>query len=72
MSNRCGASSEEGWVGTGMKVEWISGSHEALEKLLELYVPLIDKHSRVNGQIDEDLRQYILIHIALNISKFTI
>lgn len=55
-----------------MLMEAISGSHEALEKLLELYAPLIDKHSRVNGQIDEDLRQYILIHIALNISKFTI
>lgn len=53
-------------------MEAISGSHEALEKLLKLYAPLIDKHSRVNGQIDEDLRQYILIHIALNISKFTI
>lgn len=53
-------------------MEAISGSHEALEKLLELYAPLISRHSRVNGQIDEDLRQYILIHIALNISKFTI
>ncbi len=53
-------------------MEAISGSHEALEKLLELYAPLIDRHSRVNGQIDEDLRQYILLHIALNISKFTI
>lgn len=53
-------------------MEAISGSHEALEKILELYAPLINKHSRVNGQIDEDLRQYILIHIALNISKFTI
>ena len=53
-------------------MEAISGSHEALEKLLELYAPLINKYSRVNGQIDEDLRQYILIHIALNISKVTI
>ena len=50
----------------------ISGSHEALEQLLELYTPLIAKHSRVEGKIDEDLRQYILMHIALNISKFTI
>ncbi len=53
-------------------MEAISGSHEALEKLLELYAPLINKYSRINGQIDEDLQQYILIHIALNISKFTI
>lgn len=51
-------------------LEAVSGSHEALEKILELYAPLIDKHSFVNGRLDEDLRQYILIHIALNISKF--
>lgn len=51
-------------------LEAVSGSHEALEKILELYAPLIDKHSFVNGRPDEDLRQYILIHIALNISKF--
>ena len=49
-----------------------AGSHEALEHIFELYSPLIDKHSRVNGKLDEDLRQEILIHIALNISKFTV
>lgn len=48
----------------------IGGSHEALEQLLAQYEPLINKHSMVNGALDEDLRQYILIHIALNISKF--
>lgn len=53
-------------------LEAVSGSHEALEKILELYAPLIDKHSFVNGRMDEDLRQYILIHIALSISKFPI
>lgn len=50
----------------------VAGSHDALEKILELYRPLIDKYSRIDGQLDEDLRQYILIHIALNISKFTL
>lgn len=50
----------------------VAGSHEALEKILELYEPLINKHSRINGKMDEDLKQYILIHIALNISKFDI
>lgn len=50
----------------------ISGSHDALERILGLYAPLINKHSRTGGEIDEDLRQYIMIHIALNISKFTI
>lgn len=48
----------------------VSGSHEALVLLFELFRPMIDKHSTVDGKLDEDLRQYILIHIALNISKF--
>ena len=50
----------------------VSGSHEALEQLFLLYAPLINKHSKINGRIDKDLRQYLLIHIALNISKFVI
>ena len=36
----------------------VMGSHRDLETILELYMPLIE--------------QYILIHIALNISKFKI
>ena len=43
----------------------VAGSHRHLELLLELYMPLINV-------LDEDLRQYIMMHIALNISKFTI
>ena len=39
---------------------------------LELYMPLIEHHSYLYGRMDEDLKQYILIHIALNISKFKI
>lgn len=35
--------------------EAIAGSHEALERIFELYDPLINKHSRVNGKLDEDL-----------------
>ena len=38
-----------------MLQEAVSGSHEALEQLFLLYAPLIDKHSKINGQIDEDL-----------------
>ena len=52
--------------------EAVGGSHEALEILLHLYEPLIRKHSMIDGELDEDLRQYIMIHIALNISKFQI
>lgn len=51
-------------------LEAIGGSQDALEQLLAMYEPLINKHSMINGVLDEDLRQYILIHIALNISKF--
>lgn len=50
----------------------VAGSHRDLEKLLELYQPLIRKHSRINGSFHEELHQYLLIHIALNIHKFTI
>uniref|UniRef100_UPI0025581674 helix-turn-helix domain-containing protein n=1 Tax=Schaedlerella arabinosiphila TaxID=2044587 RepID=UPI0025581674 len=40
------------------------GSHQALERIFELYDPLISKHCRIDGKIDEDLKQYILIHTA--------
>ena len=48
----------------------IAGSHDAIEEILEIYAPLIDHHSRIDGRIDEDCRQYILMRIAINISKF--
>ena len=48
----------------------MAGDHGALEMLLKLYKPIIDKQCYIGGVLDEDLRQYILIHIALNISKF--
>ena len=50
----------------------VAGSHRDLELILELYDPLIRKHSHVNGAFDVELNQYLLIHIALNIHKFTI
>lgn len=42
------------------------------QDIFELYMPLINRLSRYNGQLDEDCRQYILIHIALHISEFRI
>lgn len=48
----------------------VAGHHENLEIILELYAPLIEKYSYHQGNYDEDLHQYLLIHIALNISKF--
>lgn len=50
----------------------VAGSHEALEEIMRLYEPLIRKYSYIDGKPDEDLRQYIMIHIALNIGKFPI
>lgn len=50
----------------------VSGDHAAVEEILLLYMPLINRYSVIDGRLDEDCRQYILIHIALNIGKFII
>lgn len=50
----------------------VAGCHEDVEQILELYMPLIDRHSYMNGRLDEDLKQYLMIHIALQIGKFPI
>lgn len=50
----------------------IDGEHAALKIILDMYGPLIRKHSHVDGIFDEDLHQYILIRIALKISQFNI
>ena len=48
-----------------------AGTHSDLEVILQLYMPLIDSNSYLFGQLDEDLKQYLLMHIAINISKFS-
>lgn len=48
----------------------VSGNHKDLEKILELYMPMIEKNSYLNGNLDEDLKQYLMIHIVLQIGKF--
>ena len=50
----------------------VTGNHADVETLLKLYMPLIEKNRYLYGRLDEDLKQYIMIHIALNISKFNI
>ena len=50
----------------------VAGHHDALELILRLYMPLVNRNSIIDGRLDEDCRQYILIHIALNIGKFII
>lgn len=49
----------------------VAGKHDDLEHLLQLYAPLIRKYSFIKDTFDEDLHQYLLIHIALNINKFS-
>jgi len=50
----------------------VMGCHEDQEQILELYMPLIDRNSYINGRLDEDLKQYLMIHIVLHIGKFPI
>ncbi len=50
----------------------VAGKHDDLEAILRLYEPLIRRYSVLNGVFDEDLHQYLLIHIALNINKFVL
>ena len=47
-----------------------SGSNEAIEQIIEMYMPLITKHSYIDGTLNEDLRQEIILKIITNISKF--
>ena len=50
----------------------VAGNYDDFEKIIDLYSPLIEHHCYINGKYDEDLRQYILMRIALKISKFNI
>ena len=50
----------------------VSGDHAAVEEILLLYLPLINRYSVIIGRQADDCRQYILIHIALNVGKFII
>ena len=47
----------------------VLGNHRDLESILELYMPMIEHNSYLYGRLDEDLKQEILIHIVLSISK---
>ena len=54
----------------GILTAAVAGDHDALEEILRLYKPLILSFSYVDSTLDEDLQQYLMIHIALTISKF--
>ena len=48
----------------------MAGRDEDLEKIIKLYEPMLRKYSFHKGAFNEDLHQHLMIHIALNISKF--
>ena len=48
-----------------------AGDNEAMTDILEMYMPLINKHSFVNGKLDEDLRQNLLLQIVKSIKNFS-
>lgn len=62
------------WTLSGKRLSYMKDktNHNDFEKLITLYDPLIDKHCFINGKHDDDLKQYLLMHLALNISKFII
>ncbi len=48
----------------------IAGKHGDIETILKLYEPLMRKYATINGRYNEDLFQYLMIHVALKIHKF--
>lgn len=50
--------------------EAVNGDKYAIEIIINEYLPLIDKYSSLEGQVDEDCKQYIKYQIIKNIKKF--
>jgi len=48
----------------------IDGDSEAVDEILRLYMPLINRNSVVDGVFDEDCQQYILMQAAQQVGKF--
>ena len=46
-----------------------AGDNEAMVDILEMFMPLINKHSCVNDRLDEDLRQNIILKILKSIKN---
>lgn len=49
-----------------------TGDKESIEKIIELYMPLIDRNSFIRGKLDEDLRQYLILKVYMSITKFQV
>ena len=44
-------------------------NNEAMTEIIDTYMQVVNKHSYIDGRIDEDLRQEILLKIIMNIEK---
>lgn len=53
-------------------IEAQKGNNEAMTEIIEMYMQVVNKHSYIDGEIDEDLRQEIILKIITNIKKFNI
>ena len=50
----------------------LAGDTDAIVKVIHYYRPLIYRHSYINGIMDEDLKQFILMRFLKKLPKFTI
>ncbi len=48
------------------------GEIMAIEALLEMYEPLINKYSYINGIFDVDLKQVLMLRVLQQLNKFQI
>ena len=48
----------------------VNGEHDAVNAILEQYMPLVNTYSFIDGKFDEDCRQYILERIVKQLPKF--
>jgi len=49
-----------------------AGDTDAIVDVISRYRQLIYSHSYINGEIDEDLKQFILLCFLKKLTKFTI
>ena len=57
---------------TDLLTRAVADSNDAITEIIEMYMPLINSHSKINGSMDEDCRQYIMTRVAFGIPKFVI
>ena len=46
------------------------GDPDAVEAILARYMPLINHMSVIDGILDEDMRQYIIMRVIMQIPRF--